>query len=849
MEIGRRFYVITANGEVGPISQEDIQHRVMKGELSRRDVVRTAFGQNLGTVGEILDKGAPASDRIASQNNRESDKFSSPTTSRRRTSDRRAKVPTDRTAKPSVLSGVWVKRFGILIIVLMVIGGVGMWFKRPPPPVPMVTLSKHSPPGRNLSEVDITAIIDQPIDRALEVFVRIDGLSEHLACTPSATRMVIPPRATTATLSIHAAPGKEIPTPPEKCTVQLVADATYRGDTENSLTVQLGIPLPLDHRNHAVAAYSTRRLRSDYLGPLVRIRSTSASQGEQDFFPDKRGWLSMSSPSREGIMLREWIGAERGFVTTWYDQSGEDHHAVAPWLGAEPLIADRGDVVRMNGAPVLLFNGVNALMYNKPITVNLRSQVIQTVSGERVSKDTAGILCLIPADGDDWNTPGGFAIGTGYQGKGIEVGYCHHGFDTAILAAKPAAFAIRTWQVMNSESTVQMNVASHCKHAFYGLGNEHHSEQFTDANQGFLIGSRWFKGINSVFALDGHIGELIVFSPHPGAATVQLVEQSQASAFGLPLTSAPVKAPVAESVGSSNVAPSADMPFGGSSNGQTSGSSSSAQTGSAKGSTIPILDQLSTKPASAYGIRQLISSYNGPLLRVRRDDSNGEQDIGSQSNGELDSAALRTFMIAGGNLSGQQHSVYVTTWYDQMGAANLFNANKSSQPRLADAGTIEIANGKPTLRFFGKDEDVNCSVLSRTPAEHNCLVAAVLAATNGFILSANKDQHKFHDNHWENKLFGDLSAPCVSQGTCYLNGVTYRPAASAPLLSYPGLTVVSLVTEKPHTPTYWDNIGCDREVHHHLSGTYSELIVFDSEANNQDRARLEANQRSYFMTP
>jgi hypothetical protein len=101
-----------------------------------------------------------------------------------------------------------------------------------------------------------------------------------------------------------------------------------RHDTRLHLHVGMGIgfggqvlspaPLALDNLTSA-AAYSTRRLRTAYAGPLVRVRRSS-DNAEADIGYGADGWLD------EAALLAH-VGAGDGFVTTWYDQSGNGRDA------------------------------------------------------------------------------------------------------------------------------------------------------------------------------------------------------------------------------------------------------------------------------------------------------------------------------------------------------------------------------------------------------------------------------------------------------------------------------------------------------------------------------------------
>jgi hypothetical protein len=99
-----------------------------------------------------------------------------------------------------------------------------------------------------------------------------------------------------------------------------------------------------------------------------------------------------------------------------------------------------------------------------------------------------------------------------------------------------------------------------------------------------------------------------------------------------------------------------------------------------------------TGAAAAYSVRKLDKDYTGSCMRVRRSSDEATQDIGFDSNGDLDTAAIATFV---GDAYG-----YVTAWYDQSGNGN--NATQSTsanQPMIYDrvAAAVVTENGKPAL--------------------------------------------------------------------------------------------------------------------------------------------------------
>jgi len=106
-----------------------------------------------------------------------------------------------------------------------------------------------------------------------------------------------------------------------------------------------------------------------------------------------------------------------------------------------------------------------------------------------------------------------------------------------------------------------------------------------------------------------------------------------------------------------------------------------------------LLDQYSGA-AAAYSLRQLDCDYAGSAIRVRRSSDNTEQDIGFV-NGNLDTAALKTFVGTGGTDDG-----FVVTWYSQVGSDNATQSTSGQQPKIMDNGVIYRFNDLPTIYFI-----------------------------------------------------------------------------------------------------------------------------------------------------
>ena len=101
-----------------------------------------------------------------------------------------------------------------------------------------------------------------------------------------------------------------------------------------------------------------------------------------------------------------------------------------------------------------------------------------------------------------------------------------------------------------------------------------------------------------------------------------------------------------------------------------------------------------TGAVSAYSVRRLSGSYNGSAMKVRRSSDDALQDIGFDSNGNLDTTALLAFVGTGGSDNG-----FVTTLYDQTGNNDLANGSASQQPKIVEAGSVTTIGGETAFKF------------------------------------------------------------------------------------------------------------------------------------------------------
>jgi hypothetical protein len=172
----------------------------------------------------------------------------------------------------------------------------------------------------------------------------------------------------------------------------------FGSSQSGSSAARMGGPtsLLLDTYTEAAAAYSLRKLKSDYTGKVLQVRRAS-DHVEVDVGFDSNGLLSLDSPvtnvteestgitqgsSTSAAKLGEFCGEARRSggdtsyatvdsmteashieVVTWYDQSGDANNATQAAAASQPKIYDRSSgLIVENGKPAVEFDGTDDVL-------------------------------------------------------------------------------------------------------------------------------------------------------------------------------------------------------------------------------------------------------------------------------------------------------------------------------------------------------------------------------------------------------------------------------------------------------------------------------------------------------
>ena len=148
----------------------------------------------------------------------------------------------------------------------------------------------------------------------------------------------------------------------------------------------------------ASGAYSMRLLDNTYAGSAVRVRRSSDNI-ELNIGFDTNGNLDTAS-------LLTFVGPNNGFVTTWYDQSGNARDLIQPTAASQPQLVSGGTILTQGtqNKPVLKFDGSNDFFLRTGLSLNNAIFSSFIVGGELVQNDSSGLFGLTPPTGLDYQS-------------------------------------------------------------------------------------------------------------------------------------------------------------------------------------------------------------------------------------------------------------------------------------------------------------------------------------------------------------------------------------------------------------------------------------------------------------
>lgn len=276
------------------------------------------------------------------------------------------------------------------------------------------------------------------------------------------------------------------------------------------------------------------------------------------------------------------------------------------------------------------------------------------------------------------------------------------------------------------------------------------------------------------------------------------------------------------------------------------------------------LDAFEADLGAVYSLRRMLTSYTGPLINVRRLSDGSAQDFGYDSNGDLDTAAILTFVGAS--------SAVIMQWYDQgPNGLDVAPGAVANGPRIVLTGTLETINGRPAmgvfptaggnqdwfqratvpaLTAFGADEVDLFAVFRQEGAQaRNCLLQHVVSGTNLTSILATYDDVIYWDHADDVAGAGriNVAQPTGWDGAQHLMALYREPSPANSVIRTDGVDRASAAqtgTRASGNATLFLFRDASGATFHH--GYVQELFWFTANQSSGDRDTIEAEIADYY---
>lgn len=274
---------------------------------------------------------------------------------------------------------------------------------------------------------------------------------------------------------------------------------------------------------------------------------------------------------------------------------------------------------------------------------------------------------------------------------------------------------------------------------------------------------------------------------------------------------------------------------------------------------LPRLLDFAPGAAAAFSLRQLSSSYAGPVVTVRRSSDDAEADFTA---GEVNDGTLAAWV-------GSGNDGFVKTWHDQAGSNDATNGTATEQPKIVNAGVLVTEGGKPAVKFDGSDDSLDANGLAAQFSGTGKLlsVAAVGAsgvssgASNYFLLSfgnsADIFPYRFLGHNFSSLsgavIFGERGAVQPTEGS--VSGGTFASQSLAFVFSsgvfrsihVNGVSGTTNATNNGLVTLNLFSIGCLSRTSKvsFWPGTISEIVIYPSD-QTASRQRIEGDIAWYY---
>lgn len=250
----------------------------------------------------------------------------------------------------------------------------------------------------------------------------------------------------------------------------------------------------LDSFPNAVAAYSLRKLKSSYSGSAIKVRRSSDNT-TQDIGFTANGDLDTAT-------MKIFVGANNGFIDTWYDQSGNGRNATQATAANQPRIMLSGVIDRLNNKPTIKWSANTLRLSSYKFAVpSTNWMLINVASINNISGNNNNVL---GTDGNGYRTNGIYL-----QTNVLQVNTTGANFGTSAGSLSNSTQFFISHQYFSTDSAqTYVNNTNGTKISMLMSGNK-----FTSGDQSvYWIGAyRSSNAFNTTISLLGNIQEHIIY--------------------------------------------------------------------------------------------------------------------------------------------------------------------------------------------------------------------------------------------------------------------------------------------------------------------------------------------------
>ncbi len=252
----------------------------------------------------------------------------------------------------------------------------------------------------------------------------------------------------------------------------------------------------------AEGGYSMRKISSTATN-CIRVRR-SDNNAEQD--------IGFVGDELDTTSLLSFVGANDGFVTTWYDQSGNSRDAINFTATTQPRIVNSGVLETKNTKPAIYFNNDWLKHFGQVIPLATNPFSYFTVSSHETANDTGVVF----KSRDIRQASGGDYVANFHDRRTNKVNF--------ILRASGTAYrADLSIQRDNSDYTLLSGFVDGSNNmSAFDNGDTGTTDTYsgTYTSDVFMIGDSTTG--NDTFQLVGHIGEVIILNTDESANRVAI---------------------------------------------------------------------------------------------------------------------------------------------------------------------------------------------------------------------------------------------------------------------------------------------------------------------------------------